>query len=268
MRLGIRSLFFVPILGLVVAASALGDVPSPTLVGPIPANVAPGDPSHDYPYFTPVADLSGFGYMEEEYFIEGTASRYSTPSLLTGSVISSGHPYKTRLVVRRPINKRRANGIVLFEWQNVSAGYELDAHWGPSWPHLVMNGYTWVGISAQRVGVLAGGDQRLRRHAADVEAVAAHLAFLDQHHRHAERGGRGGDRQAAGAGADDAEIGRELLGHASVRRARRAPRANALHDDRNERGAAEHHQRADQLRRDRRLEVEIERAVRAARRET
>jgi hypothetical protein len=135
------------------AAPGLAQVPAGTLTGPIPQNVTPGDPSHDYTFFTPVEDLSEFKYMEEEYFVSGTANRYSTPSLATGSVLSSGHPYKTRIVVRRPINKHKANGIVLFEWQNVSAGYEIDAHWGPSWPHLIERGYVWVGISAQRVGV-------------------------------------------------------------------------------------------------------------------
>ena len=135
------------------AVPAAGEVPAATLVGPIPENVPPGDPSHDYIYFTPVEDLADFGYMEEEYFVEGTANRYNTPALQTGSVASSGHPYRTRIAVRRPISKRKANGIILFEWQNVSAGYELDAHWGPSWPHLVEHGYTWVGVSAQRVGV-------------------------------------------------------------------------------------------------------------------
>ena len=135
------------------AAPAAAEVPAATLIGPVPENVEPGDPSHDYTYFTPVEDLSDFGYVEEEYFVEGTANRYSTPSLATGSVLSSGHPYKTRIVVRRPVNRHKANGIILFEWQNVSAGYEIDAHWGPSWQHLVASGYTWVGISAQRVGV-------------------------------------------------------------------------------------------------------------------
>jgi hypothetical protein len=135
------------------AASAVAAVPAATLSGPIAENVPPGDPSHDYTYFTPVENLADYGYLEEEYFVEGAANRYQTPSLATGSVISSGHPYRTRIVVRRPIDKKKANGIVLFEWQNVSAGYELDAHWGPSWPHFVEHGYTWVGISAQRVGV-------------------------------------------------------------------------------------------------------------------
>ena len=138
---------------LFAAAPGLAEVPAGTLTGPIPQNVTPGDPSHDYIFFTPVEDLSDFGYVEEEYFVSGTASRYATPALATGSVISSGHPYKTRIVVRRPIKRLKANGIILFEWQNVSAGYEIDAHWGPSWPHLVERGYVWVGISAQRVGV-------------------------------------------------------------------------------------------------------------------
>ena len=111
------------------ASPATAQVPAATLVGPIAENVPPGDPSHDYIYFTPVEDLSDFGYLEEEYFAEGAANRYSTPSLATGSVVSSGHPWRTRVVVRRPIKKYRANGIILFEWQNVSAGYELDAHW-------------------------------------------------------------------------------------------------------------------------------------------
>ena len=61
---------------------------------------------------------------------------------------------------------------------------------------------------------LAGRDQRLRRHAAGIEAFAAHLALFDQHDRHAERGGGRRDRQAAGAGADDADVGGEQFGHA------------------------------------------------------
>jgi hypothetical protein len=140
-------------IAVLAAAPAAAEVPAATLIGPIPENAAPGDPSHDYPFFTPVEDLSDVGYVEQEFFVEGTANRYATPPLATGSIVSSGHPYKTRIVVRRPIKQTRANGILLFEWQNVSAGYEIDAHWGPSWPHWVAHGYTWIGISAQRVGV-------------------------------------------------------------------------------------------------------------------
>ena len=51
------------------------------------------------------------------------------------------------------------------------------------------------------------GEQRLRRHAAEIQAVAAHRAALDQHDLGAELRRAGGDRQPAGAGADDAQIG-------------------------------------------------------------
>jgi hypothetical protein len=152
-RLRFLPILWIALLLLLLAGPAAASVPAATLTGPIPENVTPGDPSHDYIFFTPVEDLGDFEYVEEEYFATGTANRYSTPPLATGSVVSSGHPYKTRIVVRRPIKASKANGIVLFEWQNVSAGYEIDAHWGPSWPHFVQRGYTWVGISAQRVGV-------------------------------------------------------------------------------------------------------------------
>src|SRR5690606_10374500 len=52
-----------------------------------------------------------------------------------------------------------------------------------------------------------GGDEGLRRHAAVVEAVAAHPVRLDQHHVGAEPGGGGGDRQAAGTGSYDTQVG-------------------------------------------------------------
>ena len=129
-------------------------VPSPTVIGPIPAPGEPGsDPDHDYVFFTPMFDLADYGYVEEEFFIEGTANRYDTPTGATGTIISSGHPYRTRIVVRRPEHPNKFNGVVVLEWQNVSGGFELDAHWAPSWDHLVENGYAWVGVSAQRVGV-------------------------------------------------------------------------------------------------------------------
>ena len=69
---------------------------------------------------------------------------------------------------------------------------------------------------AKGLGALARRDHRLRRHAAGVEALAAHPALFDQHHRHAERGCGRRDRQSGGAAANDAEIGGELLGHATL----------------------------------------------------
>ena len=59
------------------------------------------------------------------------------------------------------------------------------------------------------VGEARRGEQRFRRDAAEIEAVAAHLAALDQHDLGAHLHRPGGDREPAGAGADDAQIGGE-----------------------------------------------------------
>ena len=45
--------------------------------------------------------------------------------------------------------ERDFSGTVLVEWQNVTAGYDLDA----LEPTSLREGYAWVGVSAQRVGV-------------------------------------------------------------------------------------------------------------------
>ena len=84
--------------------------------------------------------------MEEEYYLSGAADAYST----AGTRIGTDVPYRTRLLVRRPVSQADFNGTVLVEWQNVTAGYDLDALWNPR--HL-REGYVWVGVSAQRVGV-------------------------------------------------------------------------------------------------------------------
>jgi hypothetical protein len=109
---------------------ARAQVPTPTVTGPIPSLDPPGLPSHNYPQMAsaPMYDLSRLGYIEEEFFFSGTARSYSTPTLADGVVLSSGHPYKTRLIVRRPSDPGKFNGIVIVEWVNVTSGYNLDLH--------------------------------------------------------------------------------------------------------------------------------------------
>ena len=67
--------------------------------------------------------------------------------------------------------------------------------------------------TAHQFGALGGRQQGLRRHAAGVEAIAAHLVPLNQHHWHAESSGGRGHRQAAGAAADHANVGFECFRH-------------------------------------------------------
>jgi hypothetical protein len=137
------------------SASALAVVPTPTVSGPIPATVTPGNALRDYPWLTTMHNLGAVGFVEEEFFYQGTARRFTTTGPLgtNGTEISNGHPYKTRLLVRRPLSSAQFNGTVIVEWQNVTAGYDLDAMWGGSYDHFIRAGYAWVGVSAQRVGV-------------------------------------------------------------------------------------------------------------------
>jgi hypothetical protein len=104
-------------------------VPNPAAVRSIAPTAVPGDPSHGYPFFATTVDLKSYSYIEEEFLFEGTANRYNTPALATGSVTDSGHTYRTRMIVRRPVAPGKFNGTVLMEWQNVAAGYDLDALW-------------------------------------------------------------------------------------------------------------------------------------------
>jgi hypothetical protein len=144
----------------------VGAVPNPTVTGPIPVNAPPGDPSHDYPFFSFAPQLAALKgpdhYVEEEFFVEGIANRYTIPTGVppnsaTGTILDSGHPYKTRLIVRRPTQLRDFNGTVFVEWLNVTAGYDIEAQWTVGWPHIVDEGAVYVGVSAQRVGVQGGG---------------------------------------------------------------------------------------------------------------
>lgn len=112
--------------------------------------------SNDRPFGATTADLAGFGYREEEYFFEGLATRYRPIGELgqdgRWSVEPVGEvPFRTRAVVRRPIDPKKFNGTVVVEWNNVSMGCEIFEQ-GDS-AAIFDDGFAYVGVSAQRVGI-------------------------------------------------------------------------------------------------------------------
>ncbi|WP_251152098.1 alpha/beta hydrolase domain-containing protein [Cellulosimicrobium sp. Marseille-Q4280] len=139
--------------GLALPAGAAEAVPDPEVVGPIPATTAPGDPAHGYPFLATDYDLTGHGYVEEEFFLEGEATRYQADGVTDATVLSTGHDYRTRIVVRRPVDPDAFNGTVIAEWYNVSNQWDQEVDWFQTHEHLVREGYAWVGVSAQRAGV-------------------------------------------------------------------------------------------------------------------
>ena len=107
-------------------------------------------------------DLATLGYEETEFSIEGTAASYE----LQGERGADGRwdvapgaeaPFRTRFVVRRPIESARFSGTVVVEWHNVSAGIDAAPDWGFFHRHLTAQGHAWVGVSAQKVGIDGGG---------------------------------------------------------------------------------------------------------------
>lgn len=127
------------------------------ITGPIPQRARPGDSSHDYTFYATPFDLRRAGYVEREYFISGTATRYpSNPSvdeMKQPAAAIGTMPYTTRIVVRRPAHPSRSAGIAVVDWQNVTAGHDIDTEWGTSGDFFVRHGWTYVGASVQRVGV-------------------------------------------------------------------------------------------------------------------
>jgi hypothetical protein len=128
-----------------------------TITGPIASTAAPGDPSRNYVFYSTPFSLKRAGYEEQEYFIAGTATRYpprptaaqqQQPATAIGTT-----PYVTRIVVRRPIDPRRSAGVAVVDWQNVTAGHDIDTEWGTSGDFFVAHGWTWIGASVQAVGV-------------------------------------------------------------------------------------------------------------------
>lgn len=104
-------------------------------------------------------DLGATGYTEREFFASGTAHAFRATSAPEDGkykiVPTTSAPYKTRILVRRPIDPRKFSGTVVVEWLNVSEG-ESAPDWDYLNPYLTAAGDAWIGVSAQYQGVEGG----------------------------------------------------------------------------------------------------------------
>ncbi len=108
-------------------------------------------------------DLSTLGYQETELFLAGTATSYGADGPLTSDGMWTVLPaataeYRTRIVVRRPVDPADFSGTVFVEWLNVSGGLDASPDWTYTHNELVRSGAAWVGVSAQAAGVVGGGN--------------------------------------------------------------------------------------------------------------
>jgi len=100
-------------------------------------------------------DLAAHGYVEEEYFVAGTADAYAPVGTLGPDGIwtvtpAKRAPFKTRVIIQRPKDPAKFNGTVICEWSNVSAGFEISSAVNQQ---FWKDGYAYAAISAQRMGL-------------------------------------------------------------------------------------------------------------------
>lgn len=129
---------------------------SARLTGPVTGGV------HDFPQTSAAVDLAAAGYVEKEYFLQGTATAYRKQGTWTEDGKwavrnDTTAPYKTRILVRRPARASDFNGTVVVEWLNVSSKTDVDVDFGYLSKELLREGYAWVGVSAQEAGVNSNG---------------------------------------------------------------------------------------------------------------
>jgi len=140
-------------------------IPLPTVTGPIPETPT----SHA---FDPAAgtDYQSRGYVQEEYFISGTANEYElvAPSDTTSFAVqvrTPALPYKTRILVRHPADPSLFSGNVLVEFLNPSGGYDIATAWACYFNQIMRNGDVWVGVTCKKTifySICAGWPQGLK----------------------------------------------------------------------------------------------------------
>lgn len=128
-------------------------VPTPTVAGPVSTPLALNR-IQGFPYTASAIDLRSHGYTEKEYFVSGTARAYSPVGTLGTDgqwtvTQASTAPYKTRILVRRPIDMHRFNGNVVVEWMNATTGRDLDVGWTFGYHGMLRDHDIYVGVTTQ-----------------------------------------------------------------------------------------------------------------------
>jgi hypothetical protein len=137
-------------------ASPAARRPRPVDRGRVAAVIpAPSTPPRSLP-----PDLAQRGYVVEEFVLEGKANAYAANGALGldgkwGAQPNGQADYRTRLLVRRPVDAAKFNGTVLVEWLNVTGGIDAEVGYVFAWEELLRSGFAYVGVSVQQVGVNA-----------------------------------------------------------------------------------------------------------------
>jgi hypothetical protein len=141
---------------LALSAGALPATAAESLrvAGPIPVS-ADSHPFGAAAYTRLPQDLARMGYVEEEYFLSGTANVYDWPAPGPAVVRTTGAPYTTRVLVRRPRDARKFSGNAVVEMLNPSNRMDLNIGWAISHAEWTRRGDAWIGVTVKPISVVA-----------------------------------------------------------------------------------------------------------------
>lgn len=131
--------------------------PEPTVTGArVSGPVTAG--SHGFPATPAVVNLDTVGYEEEEFFLEGTARAFEQVGDWSIDGVwqvrdSSTADYKTRILVRRPVDPSQFSGVVIVEWFNVTSQVDIDPDFGFLSTEILREGHAWIGVTAQAIAI-------------------------------------------------------------------------------------------------------------------
>lgn len=135
----LRPLIQGAILALMLTSNTFAEVPRmPTAIA-VPASGKPALSSAKRPG-TEHSDLDKYGYVEEEFYLQGVA-----PAITAAGKNLFEAPYTTRILVRKPADPARFNGTVViepFSWFG-----ERGAGWILTRDYLLRRGYAYIGYT-------------------------------------------------------------------------------------------------------------------------
>lgn len=131
-------------------------VPTAKVIGPVTNG------SRGFPATPSVADLDAADYVEEEFFLEGTARAYEPDGEWNIDGVwpveeAYSSDYRTRILVRRPRDPGKFSGVVVVEWFNVTSAIDLDVDFKFLSEEILRSGHAWVGVTAQAIAIDSSG---------------------------------------------------------------------------------------------------------------
>lgn len=148
-----RRVWWVMIFSILLSVNVRAEVPD-ALVTAIPYDAG----IKQRPFISSPLELSEYGYIEQEFIMYGTGNYYERDGRWRSDgkwavKIEAQRDYTTRLLVRRPSDPEKFNGIVVVEWFNNTGFMDVDVIWAQSHTELLREGYAWVGVTAQWLGM-------------------------------------------------------------------------------------------------------------------